>query len=113
MNHRVLVRSAAAVAAALLAPALAGAQSTPAELRTEWGAPDLRGVWNNSTLTPFQRPPISATASFLTEEGGGRHRAAQRGSHRALAAAGVGTWPTRTAASTAASTVRPGPTDNF
>ena len=36
MNHRVLVRSAAAVAAALLAPTLAGAQSTPTELNREF-----------------------------------------------------------------------------
>jgi hypothetical protein len=47
--------------------ALATAQSsTP--LRTAWGDPDLGGVWNNSTLTPFQRPERLDDQEFLTEE---------------------------------------------
>jgi hypothetical protein len=47
--------------------ALATAQSsTP--LRTAWGDPDLGGVWNNSTLTPFQRPERLGDQEFLTEE---------------------------------------------
>jgi len=50
---------------ALLAPVLASAQSTP---RTTWGDPDLRGVWNNGTLTPFQRPEALGTQEYITEE---------------------------------------------
>ena len=50
---------------ALLAPVLASAQSTP---RTMWGDPDLRGVWNNGTLTPFQRPEALGTQEYITEE---------------------------------------------
>ena len=36
--------------------------------RTAWGDPDLQGVWNNSTLTPFQRPESLGDKEFLTEE---------------------------------------------
>ena len=50
---------------ALLIPAPATAQSTP---RTKWGDPDLRGVWNNGTLTPFQRPEALGTQEYITEE---------------------------------------------
>ena len=49
-------------------PAATDAQSASATPRTEWGAPDLRGVWNNSTLTPFQRPAALADQEFLTTE---------------------------------------------
>ena len=42
--------------AACLAPALAAAQPPGTAPRTPWGDPDLQGIWNNSTLTPFQRP---------------------------------------------------------
>jgi hypothetical protein len=36
--------------------------------RTPDGQPDLRGVWTNGTLTPFERPASLATRSFLTAE---------------------------------------------
>ena len=52
----------------LLAPSFATAQTAPSSPQTEWGAPDLRGVWNNSTLTPFQRPQTLGDQEFLTEE---------------------------------------------
>ena len=53
---------------ALLAPGLAGAQSGSALPRTEWGHPDLQGVWTNTTTTPLQRPAKFAGQSVLTEE---------------------------------------------
>jgi hypothetical protein len=53
------------VTVAVAAPGAAQAQTAP---RTEWGAPDLRGAWNNSTLTPFQRPEALGAQEFLTEE---------------------------------------------
>jgi hypothetical protein len=55
-------------AVALALPAAAGAQDEAASPRTAWGDPDLQGVWNNATLTPFQRPVELGTQEFLTEE---------------------------------------------
>ncbi|MDE0829804.1 MAG: hypothetical protein OSB03_11450, partial [Vicinamibacterales bacterium] len=46
-------------------PANAG-QERP---RTPWGAPDLQGIWNNSTTTPLEQ---------MTEEEIAQGRAAQR-----------------------------------
>ena len=66
MKTRTLTVALAVVA---LAPSIAGAQLATVDTpRTEWGAPDLRGVWNNSTLTPFQRPENLGDKEFLTEE---------------------------------------------
>lgn len=36
--------------------------------RTEWGQPDLQGVWNSSSNTPMQRPQRYGTQEFLTQE---------------------------------------------
>ena len=36
--------------------------------RTEWGQPDLQGVWNFSSNTPMQRPTRYGTQEFLTAE---------------------------------------------
>ncbi len=44
----------------------AGAQAEPP--RTPWGAPDLNGVWDFRTLTPFERPEALAERAFWTEE---------------------------------------------
>ena len=50
-------------------PGVAGAQSANMSgLRTAWGDPNITGVWNNSTLTPFQRPEELADQEFFTEE---------------------------------------------
>ena len=50
-------------------PGVAGAQSeNMSGLRTAWGDPNITGVWNNSTLTPFQRPEELAGQEFFTEE---------------------------------------------
>ena len=56
--------------ASLLIPALASAQATDASdvPRTPWGDPDFRGVWNSSTVTPFERPESLGDKAFLTEE---------------------------------------------
>ena len=53
------------VAALLGAPLVGLAQETP---RTAWGAPDLNGVWDFRTLTPFERPEELAEREFFTEE---------------------------------------------
>jgi hypothetical protein len=36
--------------------------------RTAWGDPDLRGIWNNATITPLQRPESLGDKAFLTAE---------------------------------------------
>lgn len=36
--------------------------------RTEWGQPDLQGVWNFSSSIPMQRPQRFGEREFLTEE---------------------------------------------
>lgn len=36
--------------------------------RTEWGQPDLQGVWNFSSDIPMQRPEQYGTRQFLTEQ---------------------------------------------
>ena len=36
--------------------------------RTEWGQPDLQGVWNFSSNVPMQRPQQYGTRQFLTSE---------------------------------------------
>ena len=54
-----------AVAAAVLAAAPLAAQTLP---RTEWGKPDLRGVWDYNTLKPLERPSEVEGREFLTEE---------------------------------------------
>ena len=35
--------------------------------RTPWGHPDLQGIWNNSTITPLERPAQFAGREFMTE----------------------------------------------
>ena len=56
-------------AAALLSPAPAAGQGGQAAAPraaaapgTAWGDPDLRGLWTNTTLTPFERPDEQAAA---------------------------------------------------
>ena len=36
--------------------------------RTEWGQPDLQGVWNFSSSIPMQRPERYGTQEFLSRE---------------------------------------------
>ncbi len=57
-----------AIVAALALPAAAGGQDGPEPPRTAWGDPDLQGIWNNATLTPFQRAAERAGQEFFTEE---------------------------------------------
>ena len=37
-------------------------------LRTEWGHPDLQGVWNFSTEIPFERPAQFGSREFLSAD---------------------------------------------
>ena len=73
MTERILSSSCAlGVALLLTVPVAAQTQSTataPASgPRTAWGAPDLNGVWDFRTLTPFERPSELADQEFFTDE---------------------------------------------
>ena len=57
----------ASLAVLAVSPLAVRAQDAEAP-RTAWGDPDLQGVWNNATLTPFQRPEALGTQEFLTDE---------------------------------------------
>jgi hypothetical protein len=69
MIHRCFAAVLTVIAGALT-PTLATAQSTDTEAtpRTAWGAPDLQGVWDFRSLTPFERPKELADKEFLTAE---------------------------------------------
>jgi hypothetical protein len=54
------------IAVGLLDGDSALAADSPA--RTEWGDPDLRGVWSNASVTPLERPVGLGDKSHLTEE---------------------------------------------
>ncbi len=55
------------LAAAVFVPALA-ADSDSESFQTQWGHPDLQGVWNFSTEIPFERPEQFGQREFLTTE---------------------------------------------
>ena len=55
------------LAAVLVAPSRAQTdESMPP--RTSWGDPDISGIWNNSTLTPLERPEDQADREFLSAD---------------------------------------------
>jgi len=53
-----------------IAWATCAAQTTKpwTQSRTAGGQPDLQGIWNNSTITPLQRPREFANKEFFTEQ---------------------------------------------
>ena len=63
-------RIALPVCLIVLLPLAAGAQSASDEIpRTAWGAPDLQGIYDFGTATPFQRPAeLAGRATFTAEE---------------------------------------------
>ena len=65
-----IVLLAAVPSAGQVAPADATTAETTTGIppRTPWGDPDLQGIWNNSTITPLERPSEFAGQPFLTEE---------------------------------------------
>jgi hypothetical protein len=77
MNMQRTALSLALFAAGLVgttASAQAPAQAAPSDeqaftqLRTSWGDPDLQGVWDYRTITPFERRPELGDRAFYTDE---------------------------------------------
>ncbi|MDT8429040.1 MAG: hypothetical protein RQ757_09785 [Pseudomonadales bacterium] len=70
MKKQVLVpiTLAAAVAGSLALQASAANNDGYVAPRTEWGHPEIRGVWNFSSNTPMERPREYADHEFLTPE---------------------------------------------
>ena len=59
---------AATLAFAIIMPGVLVAQRSDVP-RTPWGTPDLQGVWDRRTLTPFERPrELGDKAVFTVEE---------------------------------------------
>jgi hypothetical protein len=56
------------ISALLFFTGLAQAQNNYSAPRTEWDKPDLRGVWNFSSVIPLQRPAFFGDKKHLTEE---------------------------------------------
>ena len=60
---------AAGAIALLLAPAAAAQPAGGGDApRTAWGAPDLGGVWDFRSITPFERPEALGDRQLLTDE---------------------------------------------
>ena len=65
MRHRAIaIVSAVAVLVALVSSGAAPAVAQTASVRTAWGEPDLRGIWDFRTITPLQRPEALADQAF-------------------------------------------------
>lgn len=69
MVHRMHTRQIAFLGLVALA-FLAGSTAALAEEapRKSWGVPDLEGIWDFRTITPFERPAAFADQEFLTRE---------------------------------------------
>ena len=70
MSCRILFPVGLFVGLIVCLPPSAGAQSAQDAIpRTAWGAPDLQGVYDFGTATPFQRPAeLAGRATFTAEE---------------------------------------------
>src|SRR6202008_4474395 len=45
----------------------AAARAAASALKTQWGEPDLQGIWTDESDTPLQRSPKYANQEFFTE----------------------------------------------
>jgi len=67
MCHRAVAFVSVGIVLVALVSSGAGLAAAQA-LTTEWGQPDLRGIWDFRTITPLQRPEELGDQAFLTEE---------------------------------------------
>jgi hypothetical protein len=51
-------------------------QSSKPLAQTPAATPDIQGIWNNSTITPLERPPEFAGKPFLSAAEGAEYTAA-------------------------------------
>ncbi|HVF15989.1 MAG TPA: hypothetical protein VNA21_03735 [Steroidobacteraceae bacterium] len=65
---RIVAASVLAVLASAASAAEPGKQSKFSAPKNEYGQPDLRGVWNFSSNTPFERPAKYKGREFMTKE---------------------------------------------
>ena len=68
MSHRFRMAIWLSVVVVIAVPFRSFAQSSADAPRTTWGAPDLQGVWDFRTLTPFERPEELGEKDVLTDE---------------------------------------------
>ncbi len=69
MNRSLLpLAVAAAVVVVVVSPALAQPAAGFAPPVTSWGAPDLQGFWNNTSLTSMERQPIATKLAVSEDE---------------------------------------------
>lgn len=68
MYIRVVLMSIFVAMCAMVSQAAHSAEKKYVAPHTEYGQPDLRGVWNFSSDTPFQRPTRYKDREFLTRE---------------------------------------------
>ena len=69
MRHRAIASvSAVAVLVAGVSTGALPVAAQSAAVATEWGQPDLRGIWDFRTITPLERPEELGDKAFLTEE---------------------------------------------
>lgn len=64
----IIVAGGAAMEISAQAQSGPGGTSSAASLRTQWGDPDLQGVWTSEEAVPFERPAKYAGREFLTDE---------------------------------------------
>ena len=75
MTDRFPLFSAAVVVTVSLVLLPSAAHAQAESPRTAWGAPDLNGVWDFRTLTPFERPEDLSDQAFFTEEEAAQYEA--------------------------------------
>ena len=68
MANRNLIAIALAVMAGVLGPVAFAQDGDWVLPRTDWGDPDLQGVWTNETITPFERPVGQQGKAVLSED---------------------------------------------
>ncbi len=91
MRFRRISIHLAVVAAATATVAVFAAEPQTAP-RTEWGDPDLRGLWSNATVTPMERPDAlgDKTACPTSSPGHGPRRRLPASRHRKVSSGIVG-----------------------
>jgi len=62
-----ILLSSASLTAQVKSPGFRPAAKAWTQSKTADGQPDIQGIWNNSTLTPLERPREFANKPFLTE----------------------------------------------